>query len=156
MRRKRPDPEQAALVRLRPLALALPEVVETTSFGHPTFRVRGKSLAVLETYRGVLSLAFKAGHDAQPAFLSDARFYLTPYVGKHGWVSLKLEGRFDARLVRGLLEHAWRQAAPPALLSPTSAPRAARSESSPARTARARRAPAGPRAARGRASGGRR
>src|SRR5262245_15645899 len=98
-RRPREDREQAALVRLRPLALAQAEALETTSFGHPTFRVRGKTFAVLETYRGVLSLAFKAGHEHQRAFLSDARFYATPYSGKHGWVSLRIEGRLDAPLV---------------------------------------------------------
>jgi predicted DNA-binding protein (MmcQ/YjbR family) len=113
--RRDQDRAQAVLARLAPLALALPESVQTTSFGHPTFRVRGRTFAVLETYRGVLSLAFKAGHADQPAFLADARFCLTPYSGKHGWVSLKLEGRFDARLVRGLLEHSWRQVAPASL-----------------------------------------
>jgi len=55
-RRAAGDAERGALARLRPLALALPESAETVSFGHPTFRVRGKTFAVLETYKGVLSL----------------------------------------------------------------------------------------------------
>jgi predicted DNA-binding protein (MmcQ/YjbR family) len=107
--------ERAAHARLRPLALALPESAETVTFGHPTFQVRGKTFAVLETYKGVLSLAVKAGHADQRAFLADPRFYLTPYSGKHGWVSLKIDGRLDARLARSLLDHSWRQVAPRAL-----------------------------------------
>ena len=130
--------ERAALARLRPLALALPESAETRSFGHPTFQVRGKTFAVLEVYKGVLSLAVKAGHADQRAFLADARFYLTPYSGRHGWVSLKIEGRLDARLARALLDHSWRQVAPRTLTAGGAAPARAR-RAAPARKPRTRR-----------------
>jgi len=32
----------------------------------------------------------KVGKDLQDVFLRDPRFYRTPYIGKHGWVSLKV------------------------------------------------------------------
>jgi len=60
------------------------------SFGHPTFKVQGKTFAVFEEYKGGLSICIKVGKNLQGVFLADPRFYLTPYVGKHSWVSLKV------------------------------------------------------------------
>src|SRR5437762_1184562 len=51
--------ERMILERLRRISLALPEAIETTSFGHPTFKAKDKTFAVLETYRGELSICFK-------------------------------------------------------------------------------------------------
>jgi predicted DNA-binding protein (MmcQ/YjbR family) len=81
--------EAAILSRLRRICLALPNSTESVSFGHPVFRTSGKIYAALETYRGELSICFKVGKQIQGVFLEDARFYKTPYVGQHGWVSLR-------------------------------------------------------------------
>ena len=70
--------------------MALPDTTETVSFGHPTFQVKSKTFAVFEEYKGDLSICLKVGNNVQGVFLADARFYRTPYVGKHGWVSLKV------------------------------------------------------------------
>jgi predicted DNA-binding protein (MmcQ/YjbR family) len=78
------------LRRVRKSCLALSDATETVSFGHPTFKVQGKTFAVLEEYKGELSICIKVGKNLQGVFLTDPRFYLTPYVGKHGWVSLKV------------------------------------------------------------------
>ena len=41
----------------------------------------------------------------QGVFLDDVRFYKTPYIGKHGWVSLKVAGKLNwkeiAELAKG-------------------------------------------------------
>ena len=54
----------------------------------------------------VLSISFKVGKAMQSVFLDDPRFFKTPYVGQHGWVSLRVNGgRLDwteiAELAKG-------------------------------------------------------
>ena len=100
--------ERKILSRLREICLALPKTHETVTFGNPTFQVGTKTFTVLETYQGVLSICVKVGKKMQPVFLEDIRFYRTPYVGQHGWVSLrantKLNWKEIDQLVRGSYE----------------------------------------------------
>ncbi len=85
--------EQNILTKLREICLSLPGASETVTFGHPTFQAgKMKTFAVLERYKGELSISFKVGKSAQPVFLRDPRFFKTPYVGQHGWVSLRVNG----------------------------------------------------------------
>ena len=51
--------------------------------------------AVLEEYKGELGICMKVEKELQGIFLDDARFFRTPYIGKHGWVTLKV---YAARL----------------------------------------------------------
>ena len=92
------------LEKLRAICLALPGADEVERWGHPNWRAGGKIFAVLEEYKGVLSICFKVGVEHQGIFLNDSRFYKTPYVGKHGWVSLKAEGKLDWREIRALVK----------------------------------------------------
>jgi len=100
--------EKTILVKLREICLALPKTSETTTFGHPTFQVGTKTFTVLETYKGELSICVKVGKNMQPVFLEDTRFYRTPYVGQHGWVSLRARTKLNwneiGELVRGSYE----------------------------------------------------
>ena len=71
---------QRILARLRRITLALPEAEETTSFGHPTFKVGKKTCAVLEEYKGKLPICFfmfqrelLGGHPNQPVSFRAAR-----------------------------------------------------------------------------------
>lgn len=100
--------EKTILVKLREICLALSKTSETTTFGHPTFQVGTKTFTVLETYKGELSICVKVGKNMQPVFLEDSRFYRTPYVGQHGWVSLrartKLNWKEIGELIRGSYE----------------------------------------------------
>jgi predicted DNA-binding protein (MmcQ/YjbR family) len=83
--------EAEILKKLRKASLALPGAEETVSFRHPTFRVRGgKIFAVLETYKGELGICVNVGKLMQGVFLDDPRFFRTPYVGKYGWVTLRV------------------------------------------------------------------
>ena len=84
-------PAAALLTKLRKICTQLPDVTETVSFGHPTFQVEGKTFAVFEQYKGELGLALKVEKELQQVFLKDPRFYMTPYIGKHGWVTLRME-----------------------------------------------------------------
>jgi predicted DNA-binding protein (MmcQ/YjbR family) len=99
---------QQVLERMRRVCGALSEASEHTTFGHPTFKVKGKAFAVLEVYKGDLSICVNVGKTLQGVFLADARFYRTPYIGQHGWVSLKVHAApLDWREIKGLLEESY-------------------------------------------------
>jgi predicted DNA-binding protein (MmcQ/YjbR family) len=114
LRKRRPD----VLSRLREVCLALPGASEATQWGHPNFLVEverprsggrrragregaarptrntvKKTFAVYEKYQGEWAICFKAEPALQLELVtSDPRFYVTPYIGKQGWVSMKVEG----------------------------------------------------------------
>lgn len=62
--------------------------------------------AVFEEYRGELTLAVQVGKPRQREILADSRFLRAPYLGQHGWVSLRLgndESKTDWREVETLV-----------------------------------------------------
>ena len=112
------DPEKV-LTRLRRTCLALPEVYETTSFGHPTFRA-GKSgkktFAVFENYRGEDTICLKATLEDQALLVLDPRYFVAPYIGKHGWTSMRTEGALDWEEVEELVLESYRLVASKSML----------------------------------------
>ena len=82
--------DTAVLPPLRKACFRLPGATETVTFGHPTFQIEGKTFAVLEEYKGELGIAVKVERNLQSVFLKDPRFFMTPYIGKHGWVTLSV------------------------------------------------------------------
>jgi predicted DNA-binding protein (MmcQ/YjbR family) len=110
--RTRPALPETALKKLRAICKDLPGTVETVTWGHPTFKADNKAFAVLEPYKGEFAIAFKATFADQAALTMQPRFYITPYSGKHGWTSLRLEGKLDWREIRDLVERAYRLTAP--------------------------------------------
>ena len=106
-------PAAGLLTRLRKLCSQLPDSTETVSFGHPTFQIGGKTFAVFEQYKSEFGLALKVEKELQQVFLKDPRFYFTPYIGKHGWVTLRMETKpLDWKEVRGMLRGSYRLIAP--------------------------------------------
>lgn len=92
------------LERIRKIALSLPETVEVEQFGLPFFKFRKKPFAVYgKEDTGQLSI--KVEKASQPIFLEDPRFFKTPYIGNHGWVTLRLAPKPDweeiEELIRG-------------------------------------------------------
>lgn len=107
----------SVLERVRALCLALPEATETRTFGNPAFQVTGKSFCVLETYRGEFSISVKVGKSLQRQFLADTRFYRTPYIGRYGWVSLRVDAApLNWTEVQDLIDGSYRQIAPKRLV----------------------------------------
>jgi predicted DNA-binding protein (MmcQ/YjbR family) len=106
--------EADILKNLRKVCLAQPDAEETISFGHPTFRLRGgKIVAVLETYKGRLGICVNVGKLLQGIFLDDPRFFRTPYIGKHGWVTLRAYAApLDWKEIRELVRGSYLLAAP--------------------------------------------
>ena len=99
---------QRILARLRRISLALPEAEETTSFGHPTFKVGRKTFAVLEEYKGELAICFKATMEDQSLLTMDPQFYVAPYIGKHGWTSIRAGGPLDWEGVEDFVRESYR------------------------------------------------
>jgi hypothetical protein len=97
--------------------MELPEAEEVVTWGTDiTFRVRKKIFAIGgEDADGV---SIKATLDAQEDLLAlDAKaFSKAAYVGRYGWVDVRLD-RVDESMLRQLLDNAWRQTAPKKLVS---------------------------------------
>jgi predicted DNA-binding protein (MmcQ/YjbR family) len=82
--------EAQILERLRKICRDLRGASETVTFGHPAFQVNGKTFSVLEEYKSELGICVKVEKELQGIFVDDPRFFRTPYIGKHGWVTLKV------------------------------------------------------------------
>ena len=103
--------------RIRPIALALPGVVERPSHGSPTFFTgegrQGRTFASVHDERewleGRLCLWAAGPEELQEALISGApeRFFVPPYVGHRGWVGLRLDlPDVDWDEVAGVIEDA--------------------------------------------------
>ena len=97
---------------VRSIAMALPEVQEKLTWGTDvTFRIRDKMFVVGAD--GSEGISLKASLTAQTDLidLDPETFSVAAYVGRYGWVSIKLE-RIDQELLEKLLRDAWRSTAP--------------------------------------------
>ena len=100
--------DAGVLEKLRRICLALPETTEALSWGHPNFRVKNKIFCSIGDYKEVCSISFKVGKAIQGVYLEDPRFFKTPYVGQHGWVSLRVTARPNWKEIKGLAEESYR------------------------------------------------
>ena len=88
-------------------------VSETVTFRHSAFQAGGKTFAVFEQYKREFGLAVKVEELLQAVFLKDPRFYLTPYIGKHGWATPRMEGApLNWREIGELVKNSHRLIAP--------------------------------------------
>jgi hypothetical protein len=108
---------ERAMQRIRPVALALPGVVERVSHGSPTFFTadgrKGRTFASVhderEWYEGRLCLWAACDKELQEALVSGGpeRFFVPPYVGVRGWIGLRLDlEEVDWDEVAGVVEDA--------------------------------------------------
>ena len=95
---------------MRDLALELPDVEESTSYGAPCVKVRGKWFAGLSPHKQAAgALVIRCDPDEKPLMLAGRPelFYVTPhYEGADGYVLLRLEAA-TADDLRDRLEEAW-------------------------------------------------
>jgi predicted DNA-binding protein (MmcQ/YjbR family) len=108
---------QRLLTRLRRLARALPGTSETITFGHPTFQAAKKTFAVLEPYQGEEVLSFKASPEDQALLILDPRFFVAPYVGQHGWTSLRIASGVEEGELEELVRSSYRRVATKRMLA---------------------------------------
>ncbi|HUZ65184.1 MAG TPA: MmcQ/YjbR family DNA-binding protein [Acetobacteraceae bacterium] len=100
--------------RLRAICLALPEAVEQETWGHPTFRVRGRIFAMERRDDGGISLWCKAPPGSQAVLVGadPERFFAPPYVGPKGWIGVRLDGAADWEEIAELVRRSYRLIAP--------------------------------------------
>ncbi len=105
------------LTRVRKICLALPEAHEKIAWGAPTFRVKDKLYAMYaDDHHGVgfAGLWCKAPEGLQESLVEGDpdRYYVPPYVGKSGWVGIRLDAKTDWKAVEGLVRQGWLMTAP--------------------------------------------
>lgn len=112
----------AALERLRTIATSFPEVTERLSHHTPTFFIRDKKVLVhlFEDHHGDDRLAIwcaaPPGVQAEVVEQEPDRFFVPPYVGHRGWIGLRLDIDPDWDEIEGIVEDAYRIAAPKTLI----------------------------------------
>jgi hypothetical protein len=101
---------------LREIALALPGVVEGTSYGTPAFRVGKKFLARMK--EDGETLVVRIGFDEREALLQaePAIFFITEHYQGYPAVLVRL-AKVDLDQLREVLLEAWRNHAPKKLLA---------------------------------------
>lgn len=101
------------LTELREVCLRFPEAAEVEAWGRPTFRAGKKMFAVFEGNDvHPYAVIFKADPGERQALLGDARFYVPPYYGPSGWLSLDFTTAVvDWDEVHELLDTSYRQVA---------------------------------------------
>ena len=113
---------EAALAKVREIALALPETTERLSHSAPSFFIRDKKTFVnfWDDHHGdgrlALWVAAPPGVQAQLAEQEPDRFFVPPYVGHRGWLGVRLDVDVDWGEVAGIIEDSYRQVAPKTLL----------------------------------------
>lgn len=58
------------------------------------------------------AIAFKVAKTEQSIFLEDPRFYRTPYIGQHGWVSLREQASLNWDEIEELAKGSYQLVAP--------------------------------------------
>ena len=102
---------------VRAVAMALPEVEEVLSWGTDvTFRVRKRIFAIGGEGSDGVSIKATLERQADLLALDSETFKSSAYVGRFGWVNVRLD-RVDEALLRELIVDAWRSVAPKRLVS---------------------------------------
>ena len=102
---------------LRQFALTLPEAWEDFPWGETAIKVRKKIFVFLGSAEPPLGLSLKLPHSSAE-LLENSWATPTAYgLGRHGWVSLKLErgDELDLHQLRELVEESYRSVAPKTL-----------------------------------------
>jgi hypothetical protein len=97
---------------VRSIATELPEVEEKLTWETDvTFRIRDKIFVIGADGSDGISIKATLPLQTDLIDLDPVTFAPAPYVGRYGWVSVKLE-RIDRPLLEKLLRDAWRATAP--------------------------------------------
>jgi predicted DNA-binding protein (MmcQ/YjbR family) len=101
--------EAPHLQRLRDLCGRLPDAHEEITWGEDlTIRVGRRIFC----FPGETAFTVKADKGELLALLDDPRFSLAPYVGRFGWVSVRLDDPVDWAMVERLIRGSYRLIAP--------------------------------------------
>lgn len=110
MRKPRPDGE-SLIARVREIALALPDATEKLSHGEPAFFVKGRLFAMMDNHHhgsGHVAVWCNAPEGAQESLVAakPKHFFVPPYVGKSGWLGMRLDSGLAWPVIGDLLRQA--------------------------------------------------
>jgi predicted DNA-binding protein (MmcQ/YjbR family) len=105
--------------RLRGICLALPDAEEKEAWGDPTFRVRDKIFAMEKRGDGRISVWCKAPPGSQSILVEadPEQFFVPPYVGRKGWVGMRLDNAPDWDEVAVVVKRSYKLIAPKKLVA---------------------------------------
>jgi predicted DNA-binding protein (MmcQ/YjbR family) len=95
--------------RVRAMCRALPQTSETSSWGHPNWKVGKKTFAVVEVYKGVPSICLAPSLGSYRVLARDPKWYVTPYVGTRGWLSRIVDDSVDWKAIEKLVRESYRE-----------------------------------------------
>jgi hypothetical protein len=113
--------EDARLIRLTKICMALPEVTREIMGKHAGFKVRKKLFAYfLDDHHGdgIVCVTCKVmpGDNVALSKSNPERYFLPAYIGPRGWVALRLDvGKVDWEEVGELVADSYRRIAPKGL-----------------------------------------
>ena len=93
------DDSDPLIAKLREVCLKMPEVFEKEAWGECTFRVAGGSMFAMTDNNhhgsGHLAVWVKAPEMVQEILVNSdpKRFFIPPYMGKKGWVGMRIDGK---------------------------------------------------------------
>jgi predicted DNA-binding protein (MmcQ/YjbR family) len=99
--------ELAHLERVRAICLGLPDAEEALKWGHPNFLARGKIFCGFGREGGVAAVGMKTTPRRQAELVATGRYYVTPYVGRFGWISHPFAGRVRWKELESLIEESY-------------------------------------------------
>ncbi|MFD8080695.1 MmcQ/YjbR family DNA-binding protein [Kitasatospora sp. NPDC059722] len=99
----------------RAMALALPEAAQEPTWEIETLRVRARIFAMGSPEGERVTVKASPEDQAELLAADPEVFSSAPYVGRHGWVSVRLD-LVDPEELRDLVTEAWRRTAPKRLV----------------------------------------
>ena len=101
----------ALIERVRRIALALPDVTEKLSHGEPAFFVCGRLFFTVDNNHhgsGHVAVWCNAPEGAQESLVAaePKHFFVPPYVGKGGWLGVRLDSGLAWPVISDLLKQA--------------------------------------------------
>src|ERR1700722_13141145 len=101
--------------QVKAVALALPEVAESTSYGTPALKVRGKLMLRLREDHETLVIRTSWENRERLMTIEPEVYFLTDHYRAYPWVLARLSS-LALEVLPALIEGAWREAAPKTLL----------------------------------------
>lgn len=93
----------------------LPKIEEKIDgFGHFVVQVNGKSFLIMgDGEKGLApGMSIKSDKETQQLLIAQGHFFKTPYIGQHGWVSIKVDQIHDWDEIGQLVVEAYLRQAP--------------------------------------------
>ena len=110
-RKRSSKTEPVTFETVRQIALTLPGAEESTSYGTPAFKVKGKLFARFHQDGEALVVSVDFDERAEMMSADPEKFYITDHYLKYPWVLVRMS-KVRPDQLRDLLIGSWRRAAP--------------------------------------------